>query len=356
MGADGAHPSRRVALLGGLGAVGVAACQPLAQTPLITPKRFQGPHLEPGALIGADGARLPLRVWPACDESGEPVDPWAVIVGLHGMNDYAAAFTLPGPFWAARGVTTYAYDQRGFGQSAGRGVWGGEGLMTEDLRTACELTRGRHPTAILAVVGESMGGAVAISAFASSAPPDADRLVLASPAVWGWREQGLPDSLALWIGAHVAPQSRITAPNWLARRIRASDNLAELRRMGLDRDMIFATRLDAIYGLVELMQHADDRIGQVKIPMLYQYGAHDEIIPRHAAFEAARRMPPGDLSAYYATGWHLLLRDLHRDVVLKDALTFIRNPGASLPSGAPPMRARRVGGSTAHRLSAELVG
>jgi pimeloyl-ACP methyl ester carboxylesterase len=120
--------------------------------------------------------------------------------------------------------------------------------------------------------------------------------------------------------------------------------------------MIFATRLDAIYGLVELMQHADDRIGQVKIPMLYQYGAHDEIIPRHAAFEAARRMPPGDLSAYYATGWHLLLRDLHRDVVLKDALTFIRNPGASLPSGAPPMRARRVGGSTAHRLSAELVG
>ena len=323
--------------------VALAGCSPIVQRPDLVSDSFTGPRLEPDHLISTDGARLPLRVWPARDGQGGVASPWAVIVGLHGMNDYSAAFDLAGPYWAERGVTTYAYDQRGFGRAAERGVWGGEALMDDDLRIACALVRVRHPDAIVAVVGESMGGAVAISAFASNAPPQADRLILASPAVWGWREQGLPNSAALWTAAHLAPGSRITAPNWLARRIRASDNLAELRRMGLDRNMIFATRIDTLYGLVELMQHAQDEVGEIRIPVLYQYGAHDEIIPKHAAFRAAERLNPSERSAYYAHGWHLLLRDLERRQVLDDVVAFIRDPSAPLPSGAPPIpvKARR---------------
>ncbi len=334
-------PMRR-ALLGGLGAAGLAACQPRVQGRGLPPTSFAGPRLEPDSLVAADGTRLPLTVWDARDEDGRAVEPWAVIVGLHGMNDYAAAFGLAGPYWAARGVTTYAYDQRGFGRAAHRGLWGGETLMDGDLRTAAALVRARHPAAIVAVVGESMGGAVGISAFASSTPPTADRLVLASPAVWGWREQGLPNSAALWVAAHVAPASRLTAPGWLARRIRASDNIAELRRMGLDRNMIFATRVDTIYGLVELMQHAQDEVGGTRVPTLYQYGAHDDIIPSHAAFRAARRLKLEDRSAYYVQGYHLLLRDLHRKIVLDDVLAFVRDPAAPLPSGAPPIPRREV--------------
>ena len=288
-----------------------------------------------------------MKVWEATDGQGDPIEPWAVVVGLHGMNDYSAAFGLAGPYWGARGVTTYAYDQRGFGGAPGRGVWAGQRLLTDDLHTACALVRARHRSAIVAIVGESMGGAVGIVACASSSPPAADRLVLASPAVWGWREQGAANSVLLWVAAHVAPGSTVTAPNWLARRIRASDNLMELRRMGLDRTMIFDTRVDAIYGLVELMQAAQDQIGQVKPPVLYQYGAHDDIIPAHAAFDAARRMKSTDHSAYYGTGWHLLLRDLRRRRILEDALAFIRDPRTPPPSGAPPIpfhRSPRVAG------------
>ncbi|WP_174299570.1 alpha/beta fold hydrolase [Caulobacter sp. S45] len=344
---------RRRALLGLIGAGGVAACQPRVQGPGVLPESFRGPRLELDSLVASDGARLPMTVWDARDGGGRATPPWAVIVGLHGMNDYSAAFGLAGPYWATQGVTTYAYDQRGFGRAAHRGVWGGEALMDADLRTAAALVRARHPGAIVAVVGESMGGAVGISAFASDAPPVADRLVLASPAVWGWREQGLPNSAALWVSAHVAPGSRLTAPNWLARRIRASDNISELRRMGLDRNMIFATRIDTIYGLVELMQHAQDEVGETHVPTFYQYGAHDDIIPKHAAFRAARRLKPGDRSAYYATGYHLLLRDLHRQVVLDDVLAFVRDPTGPLPSGAPPIPRRKTRDA---RMSAPVSG
>ena len=316
--------------MAGLGAAGLAGCQPLVQAAGRPAEGFAGPRLEPDALLAADGTRLPLQVWAP---HGQP--PWAVIVGLHGMNDYAQGFHLPAAYWASQGVTTYAYDQRGFGRAPERGVWGGRELMAEDLRTACALVRARHPGLTLAVVGESMGGAVAITAFASDRPPDADRVVLASPAVWGWRDQGPPASVALWTTAHVAPAARLTAPDWLARRILASDNLDELRAMGRDRNMIFATRVDTVYGLVRLMQAAQLQVGQVRAPLLFQYGAHDEIIPKSAAFRAARRLRPYDRSAYYATGWHLLLRDQERARVLDDVLAFVRDPAAALPSGAP---------------------
>ena len=54
------------------------------------------------------------------------------------MNDYANAFHMAAPYWAERGVATYAYDQRGFGRSYGRGEWPDEDSMREDLRTAVQ--------------------------------------------------------------------------------------------------------------------------------------------------------------------------------------------------------------------------
>ncbi len=322
--------NRRLLFSGLFGSAGLAACAPLSQRPLIPPQDFTGPRLEPDALISFDGHRLPMSVWPS--QTGAPS---AVVVALHGMNDYAEAFTLAGPFWAARGVTTYAYDQRGFGRGAGRGVWGGEGLMDADLNAACALVRARHPAATLAVVGESMGGAVAVTAFASARPPDADRLVLLSPAVWGWSDQSIPETLALWLSAHLAPASKLEPPSWLTRKIRATDNIDALRKMSRDRNMIFGTRIDAIYGLVGLMQDAQDEIGRVSVPLLYQYGAHDQIIPARAAHHAVKKLGPNARTAFYTDDYHLLNRDLGRDRVLADALAFIRDPTAPLPSGAP---------------------
>jgi alpha-beta hydrolase superfamily lysophospholipase len=281
--------------------------------------------------VASDGVKLPLDVW---RPEGEP---WAVLVALHGMNDYAHAFAHSAPWWAGQGIATYAYDQRGFGRAPARGLWGGTDLLTEDLRTMTALVRARHPKATVGVLGHSMGGAVAVAAFASDRPPAADRLVLAAPAVWGWSRQSLPNKLALWISAHVAPSWKLSPPDWLVRRIQASDNIAILRAMGRDPNMIFDTRVDAVYGLVDLMQQADRGLDAVKAPTLFLYGAKDQIIPKDAALHAARGLKPTDRSAYYPQGWHLLTRDLQGPVVWKDIEAFLRYTRAPLPSGAPPL-------------------
>ena len=211
----------------GLIALTLTACAPLAVQKAGRPDiAFSGPRIEGDRFVSFDGAHLGLTVWPAAGA------PSAVIVGVHGMNDYANAFHMAAPWWAEQGVTTYAYDQRGFGRSPERGVWGGEDLMTEDLRTLVALVRARHPGVPVVVAGESMGGAVAIAAFASDRPPAADRLVLLSPAVWGWSNQPLPNKTMLWFAARLTGEKVYTPPEWLTRRVAPTDNREELVAMG----------------------------------------------------------------------------------------------------------------------------
>lgn len=310
----------------------LSACTPLlvqqAGTP---PAGFQGARLEADAVVSFDGARLGLSKWEAAGE------PWAVIVAAHGMNDYANAFHLAAPQWAADGVTTYAYDQRGFGRSPGRGIWAGEDLMVEDLRTVVALARARHPGAIVTVVGESMGGSVAAAAFASDRPPAADRLVLLAPGVWGFRAQPLPNKTLLWLAANLTGAKVYTPPRWVTDRIFPTDNRDELMAMGRDRLMIWGARSDTLYGLVRLMDRAARTVGDDDVPTFYLYGANDQIIPKKAALKAVKGLQPSDRSAFYAAGHHLLTRDKQRAVVIADVLSFIRDPQAPLPSAAPPI-------------------
>jgi alpha-beta hydrolase superfamily lysophospholipase len=329
-----------------LAAFSLAACSTMAvQRPAQPPGGYRGPYIGGDVVASFDGALLGLTKWEA---EGEP---WAVVVALHGMNDYANAFHLAAPWWAGQGVTTYAFDQRGFGRSPGRGVWAGDALMMEDLRTVVALARQRHPNALIAVVGESMGGAVAAEAFASDRPPAADRLVLLSPAVWGWSDQPLPNRTILWLAANFTASKVYTPPRWLTDKIKPTDNREELIAMGRDPLMIWGARSDALYGLVGLMDRGAEAVGEADVPTLYLYGAHDDIIPRKAAFRAASELKPTDRSAYYARGHHLLTRDLQGPAVWADVLAFLKDPGAPLPSGAPPIPTHRTAAEPQRRAA-----
>jgi acylglycerol lipase len=308
----------------------LSACAPTLQRAAPPDAAFAGPRLEDHVFVSFDGARLGLTRW---DALGGP--PRAVIVGVHGMNDYANAFHLAAADWARRGITTLAFDQRGFGRSPGRGIWAPDSLKVEDLRTIVALARAKYPGAIIAVAGESLGGAVAIEAFASDRPPAADRVILLAPAVWGFSRQPLTYKAALWLADHLAPGWFVNPPDWLTAKIFPTDNVPEMIAMGHDPLMEWGARADALYGLVATMQNAWRETGQIRAPTLYLYGAHDEIIPKRPAFEAAGRLPASARTGYYGHGWHLLLRDRQAATVWADAASFVYDPAAPLPSGAP---------------------
>src|ERR1700743_2207381 len=125
------------------------------------------PAIEADTFLTRDGLHLPLRHWDAAH-------PKAIIVALHGMSDYSEAFDMPAPIWASAGITTLAYDQRGFGAAPNSGVWSGADAMRQDLDDAVEAVRAKYPGVPVYALGESMGGAVVLSSLASAHPPPRD--------------------------------------------------------------------------------------------------------------------------------------------------------------------------------------
>ncbi|HLY56361.1 MAG TPA: alpha/beta fold hydrolase [Stellaceae bacterium] len=293
-------------------------------------------HLDDQVLIADDGTRLPLEVELPCDAWGHPTPVRTIILAVHGFNDRKSAFEMAAELWRREGIATIAYDQRGFGANPHAGRWPGSHGLAEDLVGAIRAVRARYPAVPVYVLGESMGGAVAIDALAGIAPHSApDGLILAAPAIWGRDTETLSERVALWIAGRIMPSMRFTGEGL---GVEASDNIPMLRRLGADPLFIKETRSDAIYGLVDLMDEAVRAAPRLRLPTLLLYGAHDEVIPEDAMRELIARLP-GRASgrqrvAYYRDGWHMLLRDLEYPVVAEDVIHWIADPGAPLPSGA----------------------
>ena len=287
------------------------------------------PQLDPSnnRLISFDGAQLGLTVWDT-DQA-----PDIIIVGVHGMNDYANAFHMAAPYWAARGVKTYAYDQRGFGRSVGRGDWPDEELMREDLRTAVRLVRAEYPETMLAVVGISMGGAMTMTAFGSENPPEGvDRVVFSGPGLRGWGSIPTIQRVALWTSVRARPGWVVRPPRFV--KIEPSDNIEMLQRLWADPLGLKTNKIEQVHGVVSLMENAHRAAPQLsdEIPMLLTYGANDIVIPQRGVRRTAKRLPEHVRTAYYPDGYHMLLRDLQAETVFEDVLTFLRDPEAPLPS------------------------
>lgn len=298
------------------------------------------PALTDTHFVTADGTALPLRHWaPPQDRPAH-----GMVLALHGFNDYSNAFADSGPALAAGGLHVYAYDQRGFGEAPHRGLWPGVNVLTGDLADAASLLQRRHPDLPLYLLGESMGGAVILAALAGPEPLPTAGVILAAPAVWARPTMPFHQRAALWLGARLFPWARFSGRGL---GIQASDNIEMLYALGRDPLFIKETRVDTIYGLVNLMDAALASAPAVDSPMLLLYGALDEVVPPEPTFQFWRSLPPEDRPrqrfALYQKGWHMLLRDLQAEVVIADIAAWTRNPSAPLPSGAENYAAAALG-------------
>jgi acylglycerol lipase len=278
------------------------------------------PILADDAIVARDGMRLPLRRWEA---EGAPR---AVIVALHGMSDYSNAFDMPAKVWTKLGITTLAYDQRGFGRSDNAGLWAGADAMRADLNDAVSAARARYPGVPVFALGESMGGAVVLTALASSTSPAVDGVILIAPAVWSRGDMPLLYRTALFLGAHLLPGMILS--NSAAGRvvtITPSDNVPMLRALGRDPLFQKKTRTDTLFGLVDLMDEARTAPEHVTSapPILFLYGANDQIIPAKPTQTVIAALGPKATVKRYDHGWHMLLRDLEGETVDRDVAGWI---------------------------------
>ncbi|MGZ5076835.1 MAG: alpha/beta hydrolase [Methylobacter sp.] len=310
-----------------------SGCMPMTYPP---GEKHNEARLGENIFLTEDGVSLPLRRWLPKTEAR------AVIIALHGFNDYSRFFDTPGDYFSKQGIACFAYDQRGFGMAPKRGLWAGSETYTSDLQSLVRLVKQRYPKQPVYLLGESMGGAIVITAMSQAEMPEVAGIILAAPALWArstmpWYQTGL-----LWTLAHSLPWLTLTGEGV---HVVASDNIDMLRAMGRDPWVIKATRVETVYGLTDLMDTAFDSAALLRGNTLLLYGEKDEIIPKEPTYAFLQRFletnPAEKTVAIYQHGYHMLLRDLQAPTTWKDIAAWINASPDKLPSGADN-RARQV--------------
>jgi acylglycerol lipase len=295
------------------------ACAAEAQTQVT-------PEIKSWAFLTSDGTELPMRSWLPAGK------PRAVIVALHGFADYSASYSHPAALWARDGIATFAYDQRGFGAAPHVLHWSSSARMIADADETVTAFRARYPGVPIYLIGESMGGAVALMATTGTRPANVDGVILVAPAVWEHSLLGTIERSALWITRTTIPGLWLTAPRGL--NIHPSDNIQMLRAMSRDSLVQLGARADTTAGLMDLMDEAGSQADRIELPTLVLYGAHEEVVPHSAMAGFLSRVPAKNVRvAIYPDGYHMLLRDLHGDIVAKDVAAWVIDRTAPLPSG-----------------------
>jgi len=280
----------------------------------------QEPALSKTEFFAEDGYRLPLtQFWPDSTPDG-------IVVALHGFNDYSKAFENMCQYFVSKNMACVAYDQRGFGGTDFVGIWPEKGRLQKDLYLMVRQFRKQYPQQPIFLVGESMGGAVIMTAMADSRFSLSEEVagtLLYAPAVWARSTQPWYQQASLWLAVH-------TFPSWMPTGeglgVQATDNIDALRAMGRDDKVIKATRIDTIYGLTNLMDAALLASKDVSIRTLVLYGDKDEVIPKQPTCEMLETMKSVEESVafiHYSEGYHMLSRDLQAERVFRDSFEWI---------------------------------
>ncbi len=195
--------------------------------------------------------------------------------------------------------------------------------MRADLDDAVQAAHARYPNLSVFALGESMGGAVLLSALAGPHPPPVAGAILIAPAVWSRGDMPLLYRVALWSVAHTMPGIHLSGSGL---KIFASDNIEILRQNGIDPLFQKNANVGAVYGLANLMdeaRQAPEHLEPSPPPILFLYGGNDQVIPA-APTKAVVAALAGRADVHrYPDGYHMLLRDLHAESRWKDVSDWV---------------------------------
>lgn len=155
------------------------------EAPLIKDKAGMPCTHDPCAMYVRPFTDAPARVW-----LNPLVKSRAIIIAVHGLSLQHTSFEDLGRKLADQGFTTVAFDVRGFGtytQALGADQLDFAGCM-HDLQLVVEAIKTDNPGKPVFILGESMGGAIALQ-FAAKNPNLVDGLIASVPAGKRFKER-----------------------------------------------------------------------------------------------------------------------------------------------------------------------
>lgn len=237
--------------------------------------------LTEGFITSLDGTQLAFRHWPVA----KPKLTFAVV---HGLGEHSGRYDRFARGMARFGMSTYAVDLRGHGNSPGRR--GHVDAWSQWVGDAAAFIRHVEVQSSVEVVplGHSFGGAVVLSTMLARKAPDVRRFVVSSPAlqlkvaVPGWKKT------AGRLASRIAPGLAMSNEVDPATVSRLPEVVAAYRSDPLVHDRI-SSRLFS-----EWQRAADEalrRAGEIEIPFLILAGTDDRLIDPEGSRRLHERAP-----------------------------------------------------------------
>jgi alpha-beta hydrolase superfamily lysophospholipase len=274
----------------------------------------ESPPATAGEVISADGTKLAFRAWPK-----DRADLAFAVV--HGFGEHSGRYQRFATGMAAHGMSTYAVDLRGHGNSPGqRGYIDSWSQWTDDVSAFVNHVEAIAGTEVIPL-GHSFGGVTVLSTVLAGKLPTCKRFIISSPAlrvkvaVPGWKTT-LGNA-----ASKLAPRFALDAPAHGALLSRIPEVI-----QGYDHDPLVHGKMSSrLY--TEWQQATRDiaaRTAQIKIPFLIVAGSEDNLIDPDGSRELHTRSPSTSELKIFEGRLHEPFNDLGSEEVFQVIADWLR--------------------------------
>jgi alpha-beta hydrolase superfamily lysophospholipase len=273
--------------------------------------RPTGPREE--RVTTSDGLSLFVRSW------RPPTPSRAIVAIVPGFNSHSAYYAWAADQFIANGLTPYAIDLRGRGQSDGERFYVEKFAdYVNDVATLIMLAKSREPGLPVFLLGHSAGGVVACM-YALEHQPELAGLICESFA----HEVPAPDfALAVFKGlSHVFPHAHILN---LKNEIFSRDPKVV---QAMNADPLIAHETQPTQTMAEMVR-ADERLKKefplITVPVLIVHGTADQATRPSGSQRFYDMAGSRDKTLKLYNGhFHDLLNDLGKEMVMADIVSWI---------------------------------
>jgi alpha-beta hydrolase superfamily lysophospholipase len=281
-------------------------------------------HSDPNSWTARDGKVLPFKHWP-----GEPKQPRAVIICVHGLSGAASDFWPVGERFPADGIAVFAVQLRGQGNDPDlrrRGDIRSSAQWRDDLLDFTALVRRRYPNTPVFWFGESLGALIAIDTAASrgGAPEGVGGIILTSPVVGLHPRLRLPflKNLAVRTLLRLRPGKRISLEDMSNSDVRVTSATTHREQMEKTEHYVKDFTLRLFRQVERLIRGSGAAARLIRVPVLTFYTPNDPLTPREDVERFMAALASADKEAvFFPESYHLILHDRNRE----DALRLIRD-------------------------------
>lgn len=306
----------------------VEVFRPLADAPAAPPPP------EPPAVVPIDlwqaletePLTMPVTIWRNRDSK-----PWALVLCIHGMGLHKESFADFAAKLSERGVLVAALDVRGFGAwSKHRNQKIDFSRSASDVAHISAALKSLNPGIPLFILGESMGGAIALQSAVGC--PAIDAVVSAVPAAD--RYNGTESMMKVAWQMLTRPGSEYDITDDVVNKVSHDEKVVESWKN--DRDARFKIGTGELVAFDQFMRDTKEQVKKLAKPVLIAQGGADPLVKPSSTSDLYDAVKVQDKTLIMlGTKEHLIFETDHFSNVLLDGLVaWLKahtNPGSTSP-------------------------